>query len=402
MSAKRPPPPAPADEFVHASQRLRLSSVPSRLPCRDDERKRISEYVENAIRSNGLGAAMYVSGMPGTGKTATVHEVIKALRDDPTLPRFRFVEINGMRLPDPFHVYSKLWEEISPISERIAPKRAAERLERHFSSASTPHDCVVLLADELDHMVTAKQDVLYNLFEWPSRRNARLIVIGVANTMDLPERLGPKMQSRLGYARIVFAPYTREQVETIVRERLGELEVFEPGAVQMAARKVAASSGDVRRALQICSRAADTCRARVEDVQPSDASISRTVTIEDIMRAARELNESAQVQAIEKASQGELMVLIALGAELRQSGKQYAELSDIASRTAAMSSTHADQRDAIALAHGELLEVVSNLGEARLIDLAHSSLRDINRGPVLRLLIPDSVLSSAVSTSQRT
>jgi len=54
--------------------------------------------------------------------------------------------------------------------------------------------------------------VLYNLFDWPPPW-ARLVVVGVANTMDLPERLGGKMQSRLGCERIVFQSYTRQQVD---------------------------------------------------------------------------------------------------------------------------------------------------------------------------------------------
>ena len=40
--------------------------------------------------------------------------------------------------------------------------------------------------------------VLYNLFEWPTKPRSRLAVIGVANTMDLPERLLPRIASRLG------------------------------------------------------------------------------------------------------------------------------------------------------------------------------------------------------------
>ena len=31
--------------------------------------------------------------------------------------------------------------------------------------------------------------MMYNLFEWPTRRHAKLIVVAVANTMDLPERV---------------------------------------------------------------------------------------------------------------------------------------------------------------------------------------------------------------------
>ena len=47
----------------------------------------------------------------------------------------------------------------------------------------------MLLADELDLLWTRKQTVLYNLFDWPTRQQAKLVVLAVANTMDLPERI---------------------------------------------------------------------------------------------------------------------------------------------------------------------------------------------------------------------
>ena len=56
----------------------------------------------------------------------------------------------------------------------------------------------VLLADELDLLWTRKQTVLYNMFDWPSRQHARLVVLAVANTMDLPEKvMMNKVASRL-------------------------------------------------------------------------------------------------------------------------------------------------------------------------------------------------------------
>lgn len=61
------------------------------------------------------------------------------------------------------------------------------------------------------HQTTSKQTVLYNLFEWPSRPNARLVVVGIANTMDLPERCMPRVSSRLT-SRLTFPAYTRKQV----------------------------------------------------------------------------------------------------------------------------------------------------------------------------------------------
>ena len=53
---------------------------------------------------------MYISGVPGTGKTATVHEVIRSIQEaqeaQDDLPEFTFVEINGMKLTEPAQAYS--------------------------------------------------------------------------------------------------------------------------------------------------------------------------------------------------------------------------------------------------------------------------------------------------------
>jgi origin recognition complex subunit 1 len=59
-------------------------------------------------------------------------------------------------------------------------------------------DDSVLLLDELDQLVMAKQTVLYNLFNWPTLPNSRLIVVAIANTMNLADMLPNKIQSRVG------------------------------------------------------------------------------------------------------------------------------------------------------------------------------------------------------------
>ena len=123
----------------------------------------------------------------------------------------------------------------------------------------------MLLVDELDYLVTKKQTVLYNLFDWPTRPGARLVVVGIANTMDLPERLLPRISSRLGLTRVPFFPYSVAQIRTIVSSRLRALpDAFASDAVEICARKVASVSGDIRRALQICRRAAEICDRRAK------------------------------------------------------------------------------------------------------------------------------------------
>lgn len=114
----------------------------------------------------------------------------------------------------------------------------------------------MVLLDEIDQLVTRNQLVLYNLFDWPRRAHSKLIVIGIANTMDLPERLLPKVHSRLGLQRVSFAAYSSAQLEHIARQRLGPYTaLFDTAALQLVARKVAATTADARRALEVLRRA---------------------------------------------------------------------------------------------------------------------------------------------------
>jgi origin recognition complex subunit 1 len=68
------------------------------------------------------------------------------------------------------------------------------------------HRCSVVLMDELDQLMTAKQDVVYNFFNWPTLAGAKLVVLAVANTMDLPERvMTGRVRSRLGELLYLFS-----------------------------------------------------------------------------------------------------------------------------------------------------------------------------------------------------
>lgn len=57
-----------------------------------------------------LDRCMYISGVPGTGKTATVHQVVANLTEEYAsgyLPAFKFIELNGMKLTEPSQVYAQ-------------------------------------------------------------------------------------------------------------------------------------------------------------------------------------------------------------------------------------------------------------------------------------------------------
>lgn len=116
-----------------------------------------------------------------------------------------------------------------------------------------------MVLDEIDQLENKNQSILYTIFEWPSKSNFKLILIGIANALDLTDRTLPRLQAKceLKPKLMHFAPYTKQQIVEIFTSRLkeaGALDVFSPIALQLLAGKVAAVSGDVRRALDIGRR----------------------------------------------------------------------------------------------------------------------------------------------------
>jgi hypothetical protein len=243
--------------FSQACAELQLSSAPPRLPCRDKERNSIMKFIEKGIMRGSADGGLYIAGVPGTGKSATVVRVISELAAREDLPNFEYVEINGMKLPEAHQLYTVLWEKLT--GKRATPARAAIHLDQRFRTRNLKRPICVLLVDELDYIMTHQQNVLYNLFDWPGRSTARLIVIGISNTIDLPDLLMPRVHSRLGLTKLYFEPYTSSEIRTIIHDRLREIHSFDEDGIELCARKIASVSGDIRRALQICRRAAEIC-----------------------------------------------------------------------------------------------------------------------------------------------
>ncbi|KND04967.1 origin recognition complex subunit 1 [Spizellomyces punctatus DAOM BR117] len=322
----------PRSEFEKARERLHVSVVPDALPCRETEFAEIYGHVESAI-NEGTGCCVYISGVPGTGKTATVHRVMRALSEaaeQEEIPPFQFVEINGMKLTEPSQSYSLLLEVLT--GQKFSAAHAGNLLEKRFNTASPDRQSVVVLMDELDLLVTKNQTVMYNFFNWPNLAHSRLIVVAVANTMDLPERmLTNRVSSRLGLTRINFQPYTHQQLIEIVQSRLERVRCFEKDAIVLCARKVGAISGDARRALDICRRGVEILEATLRDAEAAGKPLDqKMVTMAVIDRAVKEMFASPAVQSVQRASTHQRLFLVAIVRNVRRGGTAEVEYGQVA------------------------------------------------------------------------
>ena len=355
--------------YSHARATLHVSAVPTSLPCRSNEFSTVYSHLYSAI-VDGSGACIYISGTPGTGKTATVREVVSSLHQavlNEDLDDFNFVEINGMKVTEPHQSYSLLWEALK--GDRVSPNHALSLLEQEFSHPSPRRIPCVVLMDELDQLVTKNQSVMYNFFNWPAMRHSKLIVLAVANTMDLPERtLSNKISSRLGLTRITFPGYTHPQLMEIITSRLEGVpgNIVDKDAVQFASRKVAAVSGDARRALDICRRAVEIAeqvqekrketlededededeeapaptpsrrgrntpkpKPKADDVQKEEVNRLARVTIATIKQAINEATSSPIAQHLRSLSLASKLFLAAILARSRRTGVAESTLGEI-------------------------------------------------------------------------
>ena len=348
-------------------------SLPDRLPCRESEFDFILEQILLAIQDN-QGSCLYISGVPGTGKTATIKKVIQMLQaavDNDEMAPFKFVEINGMAISETNQAYHRLYEGIFEHSTGQA--KCTKLLDSYFRNRGENDDpYAIVLLDELDYLINRKQSLVYNFFEWPSLPNSRLIVIAIANTMDLPERvLSNKVASRLGMCRINFAPYTHPQLLEIIQFYLEKnSSIFTNNALELMARKICAISGDARRLLEVAKRAIEL--AFSTDICKQQEVSCDAISISIVQRAIAEIfSSSSSPKLLRNLSFHQQLFLVCIGNTSKKTGLQEVHLSECIDCHAQFCRLYSVAMLSIA----EYIELIKTLNEMKLV---YSNVQPVN------------------------
>ncbi|KAI9189200.1 AAA ATPase [Blastocladiella emersonii ATCC 22665] len=280
---------------------------------RTAEREQISAFLARHLSGtpspSPVPASLYVAGSPGGGKTALVTQLLRAYPS----PGVAHVLVNCMGLSSPNAVFGVLWQRLAdvlPAPARAKGKRAAGAGAAGWGPAPTAakaqaalgelvaqsdRPCAVVL-DELDalypgamggtlgqgsggggagsgaggpgtgagggggDLASTHPTVLYALFALAHRCPSRFVLIGIANSLDLTQRLLPHLTGALAPGVVTFAAYSEADLEAILAARFaGDML---PMAAKFIARKIAAGSSDVRRALTIARTAVRLAKAK--------------------------------------------------------------------------------------------------------------------------------------------
>lgn len=207
----------------------------SHIPALSTVVGRNIEYklIENQLLSyfgSDIGVVLYITGVPGSGKTYTTVSLLKYLKLD-------FVYINCSTLKNKADIYNKISSCFTCIN---LEKIQISSLRNHFMNCHEKH---ILVVDEIDFLFTKNEKLLYNLFELPFIDNSNLIIIVISNTLG---SLSSKTESRIGKNRIEFKPYTSEQLKSVFLSETTTKSIDQK-SLDLIVKRIASSTGDIRK-----------------------------------------------------------------------------------------------------------------------------------------------------------
>ncbi|KAK8707594.1 hypothetical protein V6N13_058649 [Hibiscus sabdariffa] len=244
--------PRDVEQMRVVKEALHVSTAPSTVVCREDEQKRVLDFCKTCVEQEKAGS-LYVCGCPGTGKSLSMEKVKQQVIDWAMMEGLQPPDILAMNctsLANTSMIFSKILGMHQLKKKTTGSMSPLQHLQTLYSNKQAPlgSKMMLIIADELDYLITRDRTVLHDLFMLTTFPFSRCILIGKPMV-------------------VTFRAYSKDQILSILRERLLVLPyiVFHQQALELCARKVAAASGDMRKALSVCRSAVEILEAELRE-----------------------------------------------------------------------------------------------------------------------------------------
>ncbi len=261
-------------QLIKNKKVLQTTYLPEELPHRKEQIDRIVSIISIAL-SGEKPSNIIVYGKTGTGKTAVLNYIGKELRKaDPGIEKCYYLYVNCEVVDTAYGIlYNIASQFIQDIGKKIPfTGWSFEKLyEELYTEMENLNRVFVIVLDEVDHMITKKGDaILYYLAKINEHLSkSKVSLIGISNNMKFLELLEPKARSRLGGESMIFPPYSRNQLEDILKSRAQEVfdeGVLEETVIPVCAAMAAKNEGDARTAIDLLRTAADIAERNGDNV----------------------------------------------------------------------------------------------------------------------------------------
>jgi cell division control protein 6 len=210
------------------------------------------------ILMNSAVSCVFVYGNPGTGKTAVITQLMRELSDEARKRKVNLKEayVNCSENRTETTILIDVLSQINP--SKTYPRVGWTRAKATSEFAKVTNELktnIIVVMDEVDYALKeAGDDIIYRLSRINEKVKSRVSTILISNDVRVADYIKPRTQSTLGRVKVVFAPYTAEELHDIVKDRVKyafKKDVVSDQVIQKVAEIEASRGGDARKALEL-------------------------------------------------------------------------------------------------------------------------------------------------------
>ncbi|CCW68787.1 unnamed protein product [Phytomonas sp. Hart1] len=345
------------------------------IVCRDEHCKAIVDFFKEPAHHT-----MQLFGMPGTGKTATIHYALTQFATQES-GRPTAVFLNGYVIQKSTDIYWTLFSHLMQTrlgyTEKCPVDQCSSWIEKRFRNGwgSNPSFCVIVI-DEVDKVLEKHAKALFKVIDWLSLPFSYCKLITISNSMDLA--VDAKTKSRLDITKqLVFLPYGIHELKKILVSRLSGItpKLFSDQATNLLCHQTASHYGDGRRLLQSASAAVCRVVMKIEENNFPYVPDEAVITVKEVYGVVRQVFQDRFVEFIKAIRSPALFITVCVLA--KETEQMHAHSSEGSSRlllerlfvvVRQLQKTYG--RSHVSLNRASFLELIVLLQQVCLIDLS--------------------------------